>query len=116
MKKLLIGFASLLTAASVLGITFFWNPNTESDLAGYRLRWAHSTNTPLVGVVDVGMNTNFFLSSTNFVFMKTNYFTVTAYNTSGLESDPSTNLVYWIRSNTVPPATVLGFRIGSVTP
>lgn len=115
MKKLLIGFTSLLTAASVFGISFLWDFNTEEDLAGYRLRWQHSTNGPLVRVVDVGMKTNFFLSATNFIFMKTNHFTVVAYNTSGLESVPS-NSILWVRSNTVPPSAVIGFRIGSVTP
>lgn len=115
MKKILIGLTSLLTAVSVLGISFLWDPNTEPDLAGYRLRWQHSPGGPLVKVIDVGMQTNFFLSATNFIFMKTNHFTVTAYNTSGLESEPS-NSIMWIRSNTVPPSAVVGFRIGSITP
>lgn len=117
MKKLLIGLTAILTALSVLSVTLKWNPSPESDVIGYRIKWSHSTNGPMVGIVDVvGSQTNISLSSTNFVFMKTNYFTITAYNSSGLESDPSTNLVYWIRSNTVPPAMVAGFRIESATP
>lgn len=70
-----------------------WNANKEADLAGYRIR--SSTNT-MTGTnsgrwqreVDVG------LSSTNTITIsnKPTFLHVIAYNSMGLQSDPSNEL------------------------
>ena len=64
-------------------VSIAWNPNSEGDIAGYRIRYgttSHSYNK----AKDVGNNTSGTLVDLN---SGTNYYiAVTAYNTSGLES------------------------------
>ena len=118
MKKLMssIGLTAIATLTFAGSANFKWDANTESDLAGYRLRWSNTYGGAPVGVVDVGLTNAVSLSSTNFQFMKTNFFSVTAYNTSGFESQPSTNYVWWVRTNNTPPSMVLNFNLISATP
>ena len=117
MKKLLIGVVAI--AVSVLTyaqVDIQWDQNSEADLAGYRLRWSETYGGQPVKVIQVGFSNLVSIPSTNFTFMKTNYFSVTAYNTSGKESLPSTNMVSWIRTNNTPPSMVVNIRIVSATP
>lgn len=64
-----------------------WNPNSESDLAGYRIRYG-----PVSGEwnteVDVGLATNCVLTVTN----RPTFVHVIAYSSSGLQSDPSSEV------------------------
>jgi len=63
-------------------VTLAWNPNGESDLAGYKLYYgttSHSYGSPVV----VGNKTTYTLSGLG---TRTYYFAVTAYNSSGKES------------------------------
>jgi hypothetical protein len=115
MKKLLLGLLSIVFATSLaFALTVAWDPNSEPDLAGYKLYWGprsgYHTNK-----IDVGNVTNYTIANTNFIFMKTNYFVVTAYNTSGLESIPS-NEIFWVRTNTVAPTKTENLRVLSIDP
>lgn len=80
--------AFLANAASV-GLA--WNANTESDLAGYRLYQGTLSGTYSI-VRDLGNVTA--TRPTNLEPGVTYFWIVTAYNTSGLESEPSNEVSY----------------------
>ena len=64
-----------------------WDANTESDLAGYRV-WHHPIGVPENStIIDVGNVTEKRWSE--MVTIEGNIFWLTAYDTSGNESDPS---------------------------
>lgn len=88
-------------------ITFTWYPNTESDLAGYRLRWGTTSGT-YPNVVDVG---NVTTGTLDFPDDGTTVYVVgTAYDTSNNESDYSTEVVY-TTTDIVPPSPPTSFKI-----
>ena len=67
------------------------NANSESDLAGYRLHWGKTGGSPTQHI-DVG---NFTTGTITGLETGVRYFiTVTAYNTSWLESRPSNEISY----------------------
>ncbi|HTG45608.1 MAG TPA: chitobiase/beta-hexosaminidase C-terminal domain-containing protein [Verrucomicrobiae bacterium] len=78
-------------------VTVAWDANRETDLAGYRVYYGPDKAPPTK--VDVGRNTS--LTLTNLAGNTPYYFYATAYNTAGLESDPSAQVVY------TPPSTPL---------
>jgi hypothetical protein len=97
-----IAKAGLFKWAAVIGIvtsgstfakdiTLAWNPNTEADLAGYNLY-----------VAEAGQAANTITVSTNsatvlgLVEGKTYTIYATAFNTAGLESDPSQQISYTV--------------------
>jgi len=84
---MLAATAFCVGAASV---RLVWDANSEPDLAGYRLR-IHDSPSNVVRVIDVGIVTNTEVSDLGAAIW---YFDLTAYNQSGLESDPS-NMVEW---------------------
>jgi hypothetical protein len=89
----LLGTASALQAATVQ-----WNPNPESDIAGYKLSYGTQTGVYTTSV-DVGNVTTWNLTLTP----GTRYFVVLqAYNTGGLYSPYSAEVVY-----DAPPAPTL---------
>lgn len=67
-------------------VTLAWDPNTEADLAGYRIHLGTASEAYNT-VIDVGNQTNF--TVTNLNRGTTYFFSVTAYNTQGYESDYS---------------------------
>lgn len=81
-------FLSPLTARTALAedITLEWDPNSEPDIAGYKVYYGlesgHYTTT-----LDVGNYTTCVVSDLD--SDETYYFAVTAYNTDGYESDYS---------------------------
>ncbi|HRZ57568.1 MAG TPA: hypothetical protein P5525_19185 [Candidatus Paceibacterota bacterium] len=79
-------------------VTLAWDPNSEPDLAGYRLHRGQSSGV-YDRTVDVGNVTTFTDADlqTDVIY----YFVVTAYNTAGLESDPS-NEVSFLAPNASP--------------
>src|SRR5438445_26476 len=72
----LLGTASTLRAATV---TAMWDPNTESDLAGYKLSYGLQSGV-YTTTIDVGNVTSWPLTLTDGLRY---YFAVQAYNTSG---------------------------------
>jgi len=90
-------------AHAVQSVTLAWDPNPESDVAGYRLLYRDATSEQ-VKVIDVGAET--IVTVPDLREGRTYMFAVTAYNAAGLESLPSGELPY-----TVPaPAAVLKLR------
>lgn len=111
MKKLVI-FALLFVVMLSSAVTFKWDNNTESDLAGYRLRWGTNSRNYTV-VNDCGLINEIFINDTNFPTGITFYVSVTAYNLSGLESDYSNEISFYITNNSVikTPSSIKKFRI-----
>ena len=86
-------FLAIVTAASAKDVTLAWDPNNESNLAGYKLYYKTGTSgAPYDGVgslqgaspIDVGNVTTFTVIGLS--DSEDYYFVVTAYNTDGLES------------------------------
>lgn len=70
-------------------VTLAWDANSESDIAGYRLRYGVSSGS-FTTTIDAGKNTSaIVLDLTPGV---TYFFAVTAYNATGLESLPSNEI------------------------
>lgn len=68
--------------------TFTWNANTDTDLAGYTLYIGTGSGSyTFAGPFDVKQATTYTVS--NLPRGQTYYFAVTAYDTSGNESQPS---------------------------
>lgn len=93
MKKILMFTAMFLIipliAWAASNVTFQWDANSESDLAGYRLYQSAVSGGQSIGsgwVDDIPAGTE---TSTIVVEDGTWYWVVTAYDTSGNESGPS---------------------------
>lgn len=114
MNKVLISlvFIFSLCFVSAQEVRFKWKPNSESDLAGYRLY--SSTNlfvSNFTNFVDVGNVTN---ATYELKTSGTTAFYITAYNTAKLESDPSNELRFRLllataASNITNSFTLTGF-------
>jgi len=81
-----------------------WDPNSETDIAGYRAYYGTASRNYTVKV-DVG---NVITCEIPGLAVGTvYYFAVTAYNTSGLESDYSNE----VSVNLIPPETPTGCSV-----
>jgi fibronectin type III domain protein/List-Bact-rpt repeat protein len=87
----LVSFLLFILTAHCADVSLSWKANTESDLAGYRLHWGKTSGSPTqdrdVGNVTTGTITGLEAGVRYFI-------TVTAYNTSRLESRPSNEVSY----------------------
>lgn len=84
-------------------VCFKWLPNpadTNQDLAGYRLYCGPQSGI-YTNVIEIKPERTRACASV--ARGTTNYFTLTAVNAQGLESDPTPELVFW----SPPPAVVL---------
>lgn len=109
MKKLLTILAILAIAgiAQAATINVSWNPNTEPDLAGYKLY--HGTASGQYGEpVDVGNVSGHVMEITP-QHGATYYFALTAYDTSGNESGYSAEATCFIPDG-VKPEKPTGLR------
>lgn len=109
MKKLLLVLMLVLFPVfcfAATNVTFEWDANTESDLAGYRLYQSATSGTYTFGP---GNEVGSTLSGTETVTIQVEdglwYWVLTAYNTAGIESDPSNEV------SNEPPGPPTGFRI-----
>lgn len=80
-----------VNAPALTQATLLWDPNSEPDLAGYRLHYGLASGS-YQSVVDVGNCTEFTL--TGLAANQTYYIAATAYNTSGAESGYSNEVVF----------------------
>ncbi len=74
-----------------LSVTLTWDPNTEADLAGYKIYYG-SESRNYTSHTDVGNQTTYTVS--NLPAGNRYYFAAKAYNTAGQESDYSEEVVY----------------------
>jgi hypothetical protein len=86
-----VSFLVFILTAHCADVSLSGNANSESDLAGYRLHWEITSGSPTqhidVGNVTTGTITGLETGVRYFI-------TVTAYNTSWLESRPSNEISY----------------------
>jgi chitinase len=84
-------------------VQLYWDPNTETDLAGYKVYWGKisgkydNSPVPTVGVMAQPTFTTPVLGNGTW------YFAVTAYNTAGLESGYSNEVLTVISIAPAPP-------------
>lgn len=88
--------------AHAASVSLSWNPNTEIDLAGYKIHYGTASGS-YTNSVDVGNVTT--CTIPNLTAGQTYYFAATAYDTSGSESGYSNQVSYTIPTPNAPPAT-----------
>ncbi len=95
MKKVIVLIAMLVLLVCSIGhaaeATVSWEPNSESDLAGYKVYYGNSSRNYDTNI-DVGNITSYTIS--NLVEGKTYFFVATAYDESDNESDYSNEVSY----------------------
>ena len=89
-------------------VTLAWDANTDPNIAGYKVYYG-STSRGYQAVIDAGNNPTYTIS--NLQGSSTYYFTVTDYNTSGIESGYSNEVSY-----TVPGACTYSISPTSQAP
>lgn len=107
MRKFLFALAFCLVPVVVFAsanVTFQWDANTESDLAGYRLYQGVSSGVYDAVVADIPAGTE---TVTIAVDDGTYFWALTAYDADGNESGFSNEVMR--RVDTTPPAPPTGF-------
>lgn len=84
---ILTALLGLSEANAARSVTLGWDPNTEPDISGYRLKFGTASGS-YSQTVNVGNVTSTTIANLN--IGNTYFFTVTAVNTLGVESIPST--------------------------
>lgn len=82
-----------MTLSLLASLTLAWDPNTEPDIAGYKL-YCGDTSRRYATAINVGNVTEFQPSLTKLKPGEQAFFAVTAYNKDGLESDFSNEVSY----------------------
>ena len=114
---LLLGFFLLFGFAFANGgqVVFEWDPNSEEDLAGYRL---YQTTTPgsyiygeenAIGIIPIGTETYTLTMNVDGTF----FWVLTAYDTAGNESGPSNEVTTDVNFKPPSPPTGCVLRIPS---
>ncbi|HZJ16051.1 MAG TPA: Ig-like domain-containing protein, partial [Chthoniobacteraceae bacterium] len=107
----LAAVAGVLPGRAAQSVTLAWNPNSETNLAGYKLYYGTSSRN-YSGYVPVGSATT---TGTvpNLQDGLTYFFAVTAYCTDGMESDYSGEVSYQvIGTQTNLPPVAIGGAVG----
>jgi hypothetical protein len=86
-------------------VTLAWDPNTESDLAGYRLHYGTASRS-YTQRIDVGNVTQHTIPS--LLAGQTYYFAATAYNTAGNESGYSAEVSHTLPAPNQAPSVNAG--------
>lgn len=107
-KTLCIAF---LFPAFLIGdsVVVSWQPNTESDLAGYQIYYGSDSNFYST-ILDVGKVTQYTVSGLN--TGSTYYFAVTAYDVNGNESAYSQEVSYCVEDVTPPTVVSVTCEMG----
>src|SRR5262249_13541112 len=93
-------FFSAMLAYGTGALQLAWDPNSEPNIAGYKVYYGTSSGT-YTQDIDVGNKTTTIVGGlTNGT---TYYLVVTAYDTNGLESDPSNEVSYTVPTPTPTP-------------
>ena len=79
------------SAIAATSVSLAWNPSAGPDIAGYKIYYGAASLT-YTNTTDVGNATN--ATVANLISGTTYFFAATAYDTSGLESDYSAEVVY----------------------
>ena len=92
--------AVLACSATLAAQTLTWNANTESNLAGYIVQYGTQSGNPSTSI-NVGNVTS--RTMTGLTAGTTYYFRVVAYNTTGQQSTPSTQVSYTVPGGSTAP-------------
>ena len=108
LKRLILYFTTLLiisvwTGAVAATLELSWQPNSEPDLAGYKIYYGNSGPRIYSIILDVGNVTQYQI--TGLSIGSTYYFAVTAYDESGNESEYSEEVSYHIKDMEPPVIT-----------
>lgn len=113
LSTLLFALAAVTVQAQTNRVTLAWDPNSETNLAGYVVitgtNAGFSTNGPILFTSPLLTGTNY--SLTNLATGPVWWFAVLARDDVGLDSDPS-NEVSW---KSARPSRPTGFRRVTVT-
>ena len=116
MKKIFLALMIILfavsTYAATINITFIWDKNTESDLAGYNLYQSNisSDYSSDPSAIIMG-DTNQYTYQTEMESGIPSYFVLTAFDMSGNESDYSNEVPHTIYIDSNAPAEPMIFNI-----
>lgn len=91
---ILVGCLFISSSLFATSIQVTWNANTDTDLSGYKLYYGTTTSGSYTSVVDVGKVTTY--NITNPTTGVTYYVALTAYDTSGNESDKSSEVSAYV--------------------
>lgn len=116
MKKLFLTIIFILFAttlyAKAINITFVWDKNIESDLAGYNLYQSTVSNNYSGDPSAIIMgDTNQYTYQTDMVSGTPSYFVLTAFDDSGNESGYSNEVPHVIYIDANAPAAPMIFHI-----
>lgn len=102
---LLALFAPLVSSSDAMAATLrlSWSSDSEADLRGYRLRYGTASGL-LESMVDAGIATSVDVSG--LARGVTYYFSVTAYDASGNESAPSTEVMARLATDSSAPPVI----------
>ena len=92
----------IATNAFSAQVSLAWDPNTESDLAGYKIHYGTTSNSYSVHIDVHNVTTN---TVTGLTDGQTYYFAATSYDTSGNESGYSNSVSYAVPSVNGAPTT-----------
>ncbi len=99
-------FLYLSAPAMAAEATFSWVPNSETNLAGYKVYYGNSSRN-YTNVIDVGLpqpnNGRIQASVDGLAEGETYYFAATAYDSQGAESDYSIEINHTVIGNIVDP-------------
>jgi len=102
---LLGSFAPNLPAQDDPSVTLAWDPSVSADVAGYIVHWGYTSGNYALQT-NVGNTTSAKISGLSVGV--TNFFVATAYDSYGLESEPSNEVSYTppeVSSRATPPLT-----------
>lgn len=92
---------SIVMVSTSHGYSLSWNANTEEDLAGYKI-YQKTSSVNYCLIRDVGNTTKCKLSEL-YLYEDTDYYlVVTAYDTSGNESKPSSEDLFFVADDYIP--------------
>lgn len=84
-------YAAAAPEAAARGITLAWNANSEPDIAGYILYERVGVDYFVLGIIAPTPQPSYVIIRLS---KGTHYYSVTAYNTAGEESDYSAEVAY----------------------
>lgn len=108
---LLISLLFIPAMSMAAELRFGWDPNTEPDLAGYRIHYGQSTGA-YTDSVDVGLPATIDgrVEASITVPYGNKYFACTAYTDDGVESDYSNEVMA-----VIPPSAPGGLKVSSAS-
>lgn len=86
------GSSHIAHCAETQNITFEWQPNSESDLAGYRLYRSTASGKYLFGKNNALLEIPAGTQKATIKTIEPGYFVLTAFDKDGFESEPSNEL------------------------